>query len=519
MSKLANLIIYNAEIITCVASSPRAQALLAQDGHILQVGSNKDILAVKNPQTSLLDCHGKTLVPGFIDAHCHFFSGLRKLFSLDLSPAAVKSIADIQDILRCKVPYIPAGTWISGTDYNEFYLAEKRHPTRKDLDAAAPDHPVIITHRSLHACVLNSLALQKVGITNESEEPQGGIIDRDLDSGEPNGILYEMLPFIQRQIQPPLSKAEFDWGISELNRQYLSAGITSFTDATVTNDLRQYQVYKNLKEQGLINSRVDMMLNARELAAYLAQGLRPNTGDDNLKIGSLKIVISQATGQMLPQQDELNRMVLAAAQAGFQVAIHAVEKDSVEAAIIALENANILMPKSNLRHRIEHCSECPPEFVQRLKQAGVIVVSQPPFLYYHTDRYLKEIDSETQAYLYPFRSWIEAGIATAGSSDSPIVTNNPIMGIYGAAARRFEAGEVITPQEKITRQQALALYTSQAGKAGFAENYKGTLSSGKLADTVMLSDNPLTCPIKDLKKIQVEKTIIGGEVVYEKVRE
>jgi predicted amidohydrolase YtcJ len=527
MAKPGKSILYNADILTCAADKPQAQAILLQGNRILLTGSNSEILALSDVQTSQFDCQGKTLIPGFIDAHCHFFSGLRKLFSLDLSPATVKSITDIQDILRRKVRYVPRDTWISGTDYNEFYLAEKRHPTRADLDMAAPDHPVMITHRSLHACVLNSLALQKVGINNETEEPQGGIIDRDLDSGAPNGILYEMLPFIQQRIHSPLSKEEYSWGVSELNRQYLSAGITSYTDATVTNDLSQLQVFKELKQKNLIHSRVDVMLGEAGLSDYLSAGLKPPTltGRDPVAVqgetlfvntGSLKIVISRATGQILPQQDDLNRMVLAAAQAGFQVAIHAVEEDSVEASIIALENANKLLSKNNLRHRIEHCSECSPQLIQRLRNAGAVIVSQPPFLYYHTDRYLRELDLTTQSYLYPFHSWLDAGIIVGGSSDSPVVPNSPIVGMYGAVSRSSEAGEIVTPDEKITRQQALALYTSQAAYAGFAEHEKGTLSPGKLADVVMLSNNPLTCPVEELKNLHIEKTIIGGQVVYEK---
>ena len=159
---------------------------------ILLVGTDNEVDQVKGLETRIIDCRGKTLVAGFNDAHCHLYPMVRKLFSVDLSPGAVRSIKDIKEVIRRKVRSTPEGRWISGTDYNEFYLTERRHPTRWDLDEVALRHPVILTHRSLHAAVLNSLALEIVGINDKTEEPPGGIIDRDFDTGEPNGILYEM---------------------------------------------------------------------------------------------------------------------------------------------------------------------------------------------------------------------------------------------------------------------------------------------------------------------------------------
>ena len=243
MKAAADLILKNANILTCDPRLPRAGALAVLGERILAVGTTSEITALSSSETRVIDGRGKTIVPGFNDAHCHFFSGLRKMMSLDLSPQAVNSISDIQAALRRKVHYVPKGTWISGTDYNEFYLAEKRHPTRLDLDVAAPDHPVILTHRSLHACILNSLAMQKIGIDNETPEPEGGLIERDLESGLPNGILYEMLPWVQKRIKSPLSAAEYEWGCRELDHLLLARGITSFTDATVTNDAAQIAAF------------------------------------------------------------------------------------------------------------------------------------------------------------------------------------------------------------------------------------------------------------------------------------
>lgn len=513
MSDSAGLILKNANILTLDRRQPWAQALAASEGRIGQIGLSRDIQGLKTKNTRIIDCQGKTLVPGFNDAHCHFFTALRKLFSLDLNPAAVHSIADIQSSIKRKTQYVPKGTWISGTDYNEFYLAEKRHPNRADLDAAAPDHPVILSHRSLHACVLNSRAMQIVGINNESEEPPGGIIDRFLENGQPNGILFEMLPWVQRRIQSPLSKEECLWGVVELNKNNLGVGITSFTDATLTNNVAQFETFSELIDQGLIQSRVNLMLGADQLPQVLE---RPEMDLSSLKTGCLKIVISQATGEMQPDQHELNRLVLESNRNKFQVAIHAVEKYSVEAAVTALEYAQTRLAAKDWRNRIEHCSECPPQLAARIARLKAVVVTQPSFLFYQGERYLQQVPSETQPLLYPFKSLSDAGVVLAGSSDSPVAPNNPVMGIYSAATRKAESGQILSQGQRLTALQALEMYTIGSAYACFEESEKGSLAAGKLADIVMLSHDPLTCPPDEIKNIRVEMTVLGGKVVWQR---
>jgi predicted amidohydrolase YtcJ len=525
----ADLILKNADVITCDANKPKAEAVAVKGDRILRIGNNEEAGQTESSNTRVIDCQGKTLIPGFIDAHCHFFSLVRKFSSLDLSPAKVQSITAIKESIRHKARFTPEGTWISGADYNEYYLADKRHPTRQDLDEAAPRHPVIITHRSLHASVLNSLALKMIGIFNETEEPPGGMIDRELETGEPNGILYEMQEYIRSRIESPITGTEMEWGIAEANRQYLSMGITSIGEATVTNDIEQWQAFQKLKREGKIKSRIFMMAGARFWRDFIKAGLVTGAGDNELKVGSLKIVLSEATGQMLPSQEELNRIVMEASKSGFQVAIHAVEKSTVEAAIIALELSQKRQGTSGMtplpngipidyvkRHRIEHCSECPPELTRRLKQIKTVIVSQPPFVYYHGERYLGQVPAEVQQWLYPFKSWIEGGLVVAGSSDSPVVPNNPLMGIYGAVTRKAESGDTLLPREKITARQALEMYTINAAFASGEEKIKGSLAMGKLADMVLLSRNPLEAPTEQIKEICAMMTVVGGEVCQEK---
>jgi predicted amidohydrolase YtcJ len=510
----ADLVLVNANVITRQPGTSQAQALGIKGDCISFVGTNKDIGQVEGADTHIIDCHGKTLVPGFNDAHCHLYPLVRKLFSLDFSPAAVSSIEDIKDVIRRKVRFTPEGRWISGTDYNEFYLKEKRYPTRHDLDEVAPRNPVILTHRSMHASVLNTLALKLIGINNETEEPQGGIIDRDLENGEPNGILYEMGDYIRSRVPFSLSDAEMNWGISEINRGLLSCGITSIGEASVSNNLAQWKTYLKLKESGKLKVRICMMAGIDALDEFRSAGLSTGSGDTGVKLGSLKIILSEAKGRLNPSQPELNRKVLEATRAGFQVAIHAVERGTVESAIEALEYSQTQFNQTGRRHRIEHCSECSPDLISKLSKLNAVVVSQPPFIYYSGDRYLAQVPAPAQQWLYPFRSLMDQGIIVAGSSDAPVVQYDPLTGMYAATTRRTEAGQLVLPGEALTPRQALDMYTIHAAYSTFEENVKGTLAPGKLADIVLLSRDPFDLDLELIKNIKVEMTIIGGEVVF-----
>jgi predicted amidohydrolase YtcJ len=518
MSYSADLILKNARVITCDPFHPAAEALAIKGDRILLAGSEEDADLVGGHNTRVIDCQGKTLIPGFNDAHCHILSFVRQLFSLDLSPASVRSIDDIKTAIRRKIVLTPKGDWVHGSGYNEYYLAERRHPTRWDMDEVSPDHPLIITHRSRHACVLNSLAMHLTGITGESEAPPGGVIERDLDTGEPNGLLFEMLEFIKSKMGTPLSQSEIDWGVAEADRHFLSLGITSLGDATVSNNFSQWQLFGKLKQEGKLHSRINLMPGMAALPEFQSSGLITGWGDEHLRLGNLKVVLSEADGQLFPSQADLNRMVLHAVQSRFQVAFHAVERSTVEAAIIALESLPEQPTGSAFhpRHRIEHCSECPSDLRKRLGRLQTIIVSQPPFLFYHGERYLSQVSLEAQNWLYPFKSLMKCGLKIAGSSDSPIVPGNPLTGIYAAVTRLAENGQGVLPSEAISSRQALEMYTRFAAFATFEEDLKGSLSPGKLADVVMLSADPIQADPAQIKDIFVLSTFIGGRVVWEK---
>ena len=509
----ADIILENANVITMEPEQPTAELVAIRGNRILLVGGDEELKQVTGAKSRIIDCHGKTLVPGFNDAHCHIFSFVRKLLSLDLSPSSVGSIDDIKAAIHRRAQDTPPGEWLIGTGYNEFYLTEKRCPNRRDLDDVAPRHPVVLAHRSLHACALNSMALSLAGITRETPEPPGALIDRDHATGEPTGILFEMLSYIREKVLPPLSEEALTEGIASADKHYLSCGITSLQEATISNDLGRWQSFHRFK--GKLKSRLSIMFGVEALSRFQAAGLASGYGDSQLRLGGAKILVRETTGQLEPSQPELNRQALAAHMAGYQLAIHAIEPNTVKAAITALEHVNSHSPQNGQRHRIEHCSVCPPPLLERLSKLHAVVVTQPPFLYYSGERYLATVPVGHLPWLYRIKSLVNSGLIVAASSDSPVVPDNPLVGIYAAVTRKTESGRQLLPEECILAKQALAMYTINAAYASFEEDIKGSIAPGKLADIVVLSDDPVNSPPERIKDISVEMTIINGEVVWE----
>jgi predicted amidohydrolase YtcJ len=506
----ADLVLKNANVVTMDAARPSAGLVAVEGDTISCVGPGDELASVVGAGTKVIDCEGKAVLPGFNDAHLHLFSMVRKLLSLDLSPASVRSIADIKEKIREKAQNFLPGTWLSGTGYDEFYLTEQHGPNRWDLDEAAPDHPVVLSHRSLHEAVLNTLALKLAGITVATEEPKGTRIERDPATGQPNGIVFGMLEKIHREVMPPLTDAEFNKGADMANKLFLSYGITSLQDATASNSLARWETVCALVLNQRLRSRVTFMPGASHWQDFLKVNLKTGSGDNLMRLGPVKIMPGTPLDQV-----NLNRLALEVHRAGFQLAFHAVAEEEVAAVIEALEYVDKYSPVKGRRHRIEHCSECPPHLLEHIGKLGAVIVTQPPFIYASGERYLATVPEDRLPWLYCIKAPLEKGVIVAGSSDAPVAPENPLVGVYAAVTRRARSGQVLLPEEKISIDQALALYTVNGAYASFEEDIKGSITPGRLADMVVLSDDPYKIPVEQIKDIKVEMTIIGGEVVWE----
>lgn len=512
---LADLILYNAKVITLDPRQPWAELVAIADNRILGVAAKGDIDQFAGGGTKLIDCEQKALLPGFCDAHCHPLAFAASLLSVDCGPSSVRSISQLKAKIRQQAERLAGGTWIKGTGYNEFYLAEKRHPLRWDLDEAAPYHPVKVSHRSGHACVLNTLAMQLVGITEETPEPPGGRIDRDWQTGRPTGLLFGMNAYVEKAI-PPLSWDELEEGVKLANKLYISQGITSLQDASWDDAPQRWQILQQLKERRELASRVCVMVGVDAIGELNLKALSPEIDSEQLRLGAVKILLNETSGSLYPSPEELFQIILQAHHAGFQVALHAIEQSTIEAAVTVLEGVLNQIPREDHRHRIEHCSVCPPPLVQRLRKIGAVVVSQPSFLYYSGERYLDTVDEEQLKWLYPFGSLLQQGLKVAAGSDSPVVPVNPLIGIYAAATRKAETGQAVMPEQAVSPEEALAMYTMNAAYACFEEKSKGSVTPGKLADLVLLEDDPTHVPLERIKDIAVLMTIIDGKIVWEK---
>jgi predicted amidohydrolase YtcJ len=516
VSGLPGLILTNARIITLDPLYPHAQLVALGNGEIQSIGRNEDLEKLKGGETQIIDCRGKTVIPGFIDAHMHLTSFAESLVSVNLGPHnGIRSISEIQMRIRTSCRDKPQGTWIRCRGYDEFYLSEKRHPTRWDLDLASSVHPVRLTHRSGHAHVLNSLGLNLVGISKTTPDPEGGIIDRSIATGEPTGLLFGMGDFLSKSI-PPLESGQLDRGIEIANRELLSLGITSVQDASSRNDMARWEQFQRWKAYQYLRPRVTMMLGVGAFKGFSKERYPHQVDENQLSLGGVKIMVDEVTGRLNPSQEELNELVGAIHQAGLQAVIHAIEEPAIEAACTAIEYALRQFPRRDHRHRIEHCSVCRPSLARRAAGLRVIVVTQPSFIYYHGERYLNTVSKSQMRHLYPIATLMGKGIQVIGSSDCPVAPPSPMIGMYGAISRRSETGYAVSPKERIAPLEALRMYTEYAANATFEEARKGSITRGKVADLVVVSDDPTTVPSEEVKNITVEMTILDGDVVWDR---
>ena len=494
---------------------PRARTIRVADGRIVAVSNDETARAAA--AEIVVDCRGGTAIPGFIDAHCHLVAYAQGFVSLDLGPRAVSSIADIQRLVGESSRTLAPGSWILGRGYGEFALVENRHPTRWELDAAAPAHPVSLTHHSGYANLLNSMALERLGITSETGDPPDGLIDREVPSGEPTGLVYGMNEVLAGFVSDTQQRQAGE-GIRLAGPSLAALGITSLHDASARNDLARRDLFREWQDAGHLPQRVSMVLGWDAFRQWRAHG---RTLDDGpVRVTGVKLIVHEITGRLCPAQAELDERVLQIHQAGCAAVLHAIEQRHIEAACTAIENARRTTAGAvtgcGPRHRIEHCSVCPPGLAARLATAGVTVVTQPAFVYHNGARYLRTVPEGEFAHLYALATLLQNGVDVAGSSDFPVVPPDPLLGVYGAVTRRAANGEELLPAEAITPLQALRLFTSGAARAIGAEDIVGAVRPGRLADLVVLSDDPTAVIPDALKDITVETTIIGGRVVWER---
>ena len=507
----ADLLLYGGRILTLSLTRPTVEAIAIADGKILAVGKERDLRVLTSPRTQKISCAGRTVIPGFIDPHLHLFSWASRLCGVDVSTA--RSFGEIQTLLTHHLSSLASGTWLRGYGYDEFFLYEKRHPTRFDLDTVSITHPIILRHRTGHAAILNSMALQQAGIDRSFTPPAGGIVEHDPATREPTGVVYELEKFL-RTVIPPLADDEFMTAVQQASNELLRHGVTSFHDASAGNTLEDFALFQRLRDDGILQSRATVMIGSDSLPQLTEAGLVPFSGDEHLRLGSVKIMLHEGSGEVYPPLEELNEMVWQAHQRGFQVALHAVEEGPICAALEAIEIALQRQPRTDHRHRIEHCTLCPPPFIEKLIETGTAVVTQPGFLHFYGEKYRAGIPPEQQEWLYRTKSLLASGIPVAGSSDCPIAPLAPLISLQTAMTRKTREGMPLNPQEQLPLNDALTLFTSAGAWLSFEEGQKGKIMPGMLADLVVLDGDLMKTPAEEVGKLKIVMTIIDGKVVF-----
>lgn len=529
----------NGRILTSDPGRPSAAAVAVRDGRIVEVGGEAAVKPLIDAGATTIDLGGRTMVPGFIDAHNHMACTAETFFAVDASPRSVSSIAELVAEINLAAQRTPPGAWVRGFGMDWTRFAEGRRPTRWDLDEAGDEHPVVILHVSGHYALVNSRALADAGLAEDAADPAGGSLERDA-SGRLTGLLLDSATNLVLQtsvdicghgpnIHTAVETDELARMIGEASRRYLAAGLTTICDPQVTS--REMQAYRLARTRGDLAIRTVMLPLSHQLDEYLAIGLVGPMGDDHLRIGAMKFYTDgaitggtamfnvpmgsrgQYPGSLYHQPAELASLLRRAAGAGWQLAIHTMGDRAMGIMLDAVEAAMAAAPDGDIRHRIEHSTWPTPEQLARIAQLGMVPVTQPGSIAELGDIWHDHL-GERVHHAMPLRDQLELGIRPAISSDAFVQSYRPLDTIAAAMQRVTPSGFRVGPDQELTVEEALAAHTINAARALHMEDRIGSIEVGKLADFTILDGDLLATPTEALRLLPVWMTIVGGEILH-----
>lgn len=534
----ADLIFTGGTVITVNETDDIATACALRGDRIVYVGDDEGALELRGSDTRMVCLEGRTLLPGFIEAHCHIMGWGSSISGLDLKSA--ESMDEIKTLVADRAHGLAPGSWIRGRGYNQLNLAEKRHPTRWDLDEVAPDHPAWLTRCCGHILVANSAALNLAGLEDSSVDPPGGVMDRDAE-GRLTGVLRETAkdPVSEVGSLPP----------SELRKHYLAGcadllrwGITSAHDMGRSVTVRELMGWHREEEVPLrVFATVSHTVDADQWPD-LGGDIYFLQGDRRFRIGHMKVFADGSSsgptaatrepyacdpddyGVVVTSGEEITSSYVTANRLGFPVTAHAVGDLGIQLVLDGQEVAMGDRPRRGLsrhytsapRHRIEHCAMAFSDLRHRIKAASVIPVGQAVFLTDYGDNYVNDYGEERAASMFPFRSFLREGVPAVLSSDAPVSHPDPLAGLAAACERTSRRGQVLGADERITLMEAIRCYTLHGAYAEYAEDVRGSIEVGKLGDLALVDAPLLDLDPVDLVRCKVDMTVIGGEVVYER---
>ena len=458
------LILFNANVITIDDRHPRARAVAIADGRFLAVGSNDQVKALATGATKKIDLGGRTVVPGFIDAHTHpAVAGRMHLRQVDCD---LRSIDAIKAAVRERASNTPVGEWVLGFKYDDTKTSDGRPLNLRDLDDAAPQHPVYIAHRGGHTAYVNSLAYERAKITNETADPQGGRFDRDPASGAHNGRISERASDVFDKLIPEANtRDDYRAGVKLISQMMSRTGITSAHDAYGSHD--DLRAYQDARDAGELSVRMYCLIGYSDIDRLIAAGVRTGFGDEWVRVGAMKMTadgsISERTARLsqpysgrpndfgieVMSEDELYTIARKAHDADWQIGVHANGDVAIDTVLRVYERLQRERPRRDPRFRLEHCTVINDLLVQRMRSLGAIPTPFSAYVYYHGEKF-REYGAERLEHMFALRSFLDAGIKVAPGSDYPPGPFEPMMALQSAVTRTDMKGNVWGANQRIS---------------------------------------------------------------------
>jgi predicted amidohydrolase YtcJ len=529
----ADMIIINGVVHTMDPSRPVAEALAIHGNSIVAVGKNDEIKKLAGGSTRTIDAKKRLVLPGFNDAHVHFLGGGFQLSSVDLRDANTPS--EFAERIRQFATNFPSGRWVTGGDWDHERWSDAKLPTKDLIDRFTPNTPVFVSRLDGHMALANSLALKLAGVNRQTLDPPGGVIVRD-SNGEPTGILKDAAQSFVWKVIPPASFEEKLAAARAATDYAATLGVTSVQDMSAGSDVG---VYQSLMDRGELKTRIYAVAPLPAWERLARTGVRAHFGSEMLRVGGLKGFADGSLGsttalfyepyrdapatsgiasdEMYPEGSMLKR-VHDADRAGLQILIHAIGDRANDLILSIFEQVERENGARDRRFRIEHAQHLRAQDIPRFARDKVIASMQP----YHAiddGRWAeKRIGRDRAKTTYAFRSLLDAGVMLAFGTDWTVAPLDPILSVYGAVTRRTIDGKNPkgwVPEQKISVEEAVRAYTAGSAYAEFQDHVKGTVTPGKLADLVILSDDIFKIEPKEIEKVKVLMTIVDGRVVYE----
>jgi predicted amidohydrolase YtcJ len=553
----ADLIIHHAQVVTVDKQFRIARAVALGSGRVLAVGDDRLVLRLRGPRTRVIDAHGRTVLPGLYDSHVHPLSAAASEWATPLPE--LRSLKDVFAFIRKQAAHLPPGDWIVLPYAFPTRLAEARFPTRAELDRAAPRHPVL--YHAGPAAVVNSLGLKVSGITRDTPNPPAGVVVKDPRTGEPTGMLRnaaQLLKGVPRAAQS-LSPATKRAALKKLFRLYNSRGLTSIADRNAGRE--ELDLYLGLRARRELTVRVnvarslnpsgtreEVVRRLEELPGSDRRGGPTGVGDEWVRIGPIKlfldggmlngtaymrrpwppgptyqIVEDNYRGLLFLKPKELTMVVEEAARRRWRVTAHTAGEGAMDVLLDAYDLVNRLVPIRGRRFCITHANFPSRHNLERCRALGVCADVQPAWLWKDGATLARLLGPKRMRWFQPYRTWLRYTTIGGGSDHmvklDPLEATNPWdpwLAIWVTLTRRTERGPVLRPDERLTREQALRLYTTNNAYLNGEEKKKGSLEPGKLGDLIVVDRDVLTCPVDDVRTTRVLLTVVGGKVVYER---